>query len=397
MKVGWTMKSLGDVCDIVGGGTPSKSNASYYTGNIPWASVRDMKSDWLKETEFKVNEKAIKESATNLIPKGNVVIATRVGLGKVCLLENDTAINQDLKGVVPKNGNIVDRLYLFHWFKSISHVIIEHGTGATVQGVKIPFIAGLPIPIPSLQEQRRIVAVLDEAFDSIAKAKDNAKKNLANTRELFDSYLQNVFAAPGAGWEETSLGEIYDVRDGTHDSPKYQNKGFPLVTSKNLKNDSLTFENIQYISEADYFQINQRSKVDKGDVLFAMIGTIGSPVVIETEPTFAIKNVALFKVPKNQNSYFLKYFLDSKAVVAKMASDAKGTTQKFVGLGYLRNFKIFIPSLTEQDSIVAELAALSVETQRLQTIYQKKLADLEELKKSILLKAFGGELVGARL
>lgn len=123
-----------------------------------------------------------------------------------------------------------------------------------------------------------------------------------------------------------------------------------------------------------------------------MIGTIGNPVVIEDEPNYAIKNVALFKVGNNQNSYFLKYFLDSKQTIEKMMRDAKGTTQKFVGLGYLRSFPILVPPLKEQQTIVRQLDALRVETQKLEAVYQKKIDDLEELKKSILQKAFAGEL-----
>jgi type I restriction enzyme, S subunit len=155
------------------------------------------------------------------------------------------------------------------------------------------------------------------------------------------------------GWLTKQLGEVYDVRDGTHDSPTYQSEGYALVTSKNLKNNGLSFDNIKYISEADYRKINERSAVHKGDILLAMIGTIGNPIVVEIEPEFAIKNVALLKVPNNQNSYFLKYYLETEYVRSKMESEAKGTTQKFVGLGYLRSFPIMLPSLQEQNRIVA--------------------------------------------
>ncbi|MDD2934098.1 MAG: restriction endonuclease subunit S [Methylotenera sp.] len=158
-----------------------------------------------------------------------------------------------------------------------------------------------------------------------------------------------------AGWEIKTLGEVYDVRDGTHDSPKYVESGYPLITSKNLKDKGLSFENVQYITEADYNKINARSAVHRGDVLFAMIGTIGNPTIVEVEPNFAIKNVALLKVPQVQNSSFLKYYLETEEVISKMVSEAKGTTQKFVGLGYLRNFPIKIPSLSEQQRIVAIL------------------------------------------
>src|SRR5256885_2372407 len=101
MKNGWIAKNLGDVCHVVGGGTPPKHRAEYYSGSIPWATVRDMRSDVITETEFSITSEAVGGSATNIIPGGNVVIATRVGLGKVCLLGQDTAINQDLRGIVP--------------------------------------------------------------------------------------------------------------------------------------------------------------------------------------------------------------------------------------------------------------------------------------------------------
>lgn len=185
MKKNWEEKKLGEVCEVIGGGTPSKTNKKFYNGEIPWATVRDMKYDIITDTEHRITNEAVKNSSTNIIPKGNVIIATRVGLGKVCLLKADTAINQDLRGIVPKKNTALLIEYLFHWFKSISNIIQKEGTGATVQGVKLPFIKSLSILLPPLLEQQRIVAILDEAFAAIAKAKEKAEKNLQNARELF--------------------------------------------------------------------------------------------------------------------------------------------------------------------------------------------------------------------
>ncbi|MBD3328862.1 restriction endonuclease subunit S [Candidatus Peregrinibacteria bacterium] len=390
---GWEWKKLGEVCEVIGGGTPSKKVKDFYIGNIPWATVRDMQGEIVKKTKYRITEEAVKKSSTNIIPKGSVIIATRVGLGKVCLTNEDTAINQDLRGIIPKNSKKLYVPFLFRWFKNISYKIIGEGTGATVKGVKLPFIKGLAIPLPPLAEQKRIVAILDEAFAAIDKAKVNAEKNLSNAKELFDSYLNGIFANPGEDWEEKKLGEVYDVRDGTHDSPKYQDKGYPLITSKNLKDGVVSFNKIKYISENDYINVNKRSKVDIGDVLFAMIGTIGNPVVIVDDPTYAIKNVALFKVDnEKQSSWFLKYYLESNTVIKKMEQESKGTTQKFVGLGYLRNFKLLFPSLSKQKHIVNQLDKLSSEAKHLESIYQQRIAELDELKESILKKAFEGEL-----
>ena len=113
MKAGWQTKQLGDICRLIGGGTPSKDKMEYYAGDIPWATVRDMRSEVLTKTECKITREAVKSSATNVIPRGNVVIATRVGLGKVCLLGQDTAINQDLRGIVPIDPKILSVAFPF--------------------------------------------------------------------------------------------------------------------------------------------------------------------------------------------------------------------------------------------------------------------------------------------
>ena len=211
-------------------------------------------------------------------------------------------------------------------------------------------------------------------------------------RALFESHLQSVFTKRGEGWVETTLGQVYDVRDGTHDSPKFYDEGFPLVTSKNLKRDGLNLDSIKFISEEDYRKINERSGVSVGDVLFAMIGTIGNPTVVKDEPKFAIKNMALFKVPKSQSSEFLRYFLSADVTLTRMKREANGTTQKFVGLGYLRKFPIHLPTFHNQQKLVDELDRISAETVRLESLYQRKLAALDELKQSLLHQAFSGQL-----
>jgi len=190
---GWKEKRLGDVCDVIGGGTPSKLNSKFYDGEIFWATVRDMKEEVIKNTEHKITKDAVKNSSTNIIPKGNVVIATRVGLGKVCLVENDTAINQDLKGIIPINSKILSVDFLFRWLKSISHEIIKEGTGATVQGVKLPFIKSLRIPLPSLSEQQAIVSKLDALSAETRKLEVIYQQKLADMDELKKSILQKAF------------------------------------------------------------------------------------------------------------------------------------------------------------------------------------------------------------
>lgn len=373
MKQIYQTIKLGEVCDI----TTGNSNTVDAVSGGQYAFFDRSKI-------IKRSNRFLFDSEALIIPGEGAEFFPRYYSGKFDLHQRAYALLNFKKGV---------DIRFVEYFLVFEHKYFERvAVGATAKSLRRRHFEDLEISIPPISEQKRIVKILDEVFENIAKAKEITEKNLQNAKELFESYLQSVFTNAGKDWDEKKFGEVYDVRDGTHDSPKYQKEGFPLVTSKNLKRDELDYRRIKYISEADYNKINDRSKVHKGDILFAMIGTIGNPVVVKKDPDFAIKNVALFKISKEHDSYFLKYYLDSKFVIDKMASEAKGTTQKFVGLGYLRDFKIKLPSLSEQKSIVKKLDALSTETKKLEAIYKQKLSDLEELKKSVLKKAFNGEL-----
>lgn len=184
---------LGSVCRIIGGGTPSKNNPNFYTGTIPWATVRDMGNDYLEKTELSITEDAVRNSSTNVIPKGNVVIVTRVGLGKASILNQDTAINQDLRGLIPLDKTQLNVKYLFYWFKSVSQIVIDAGRGATVHGVTLPFIRSLKIPLPDLYTQENIVKSMEEIFLEIDNASRITNEKLKALIQLKKSYLHNSF------------------------------------------------------------------------------------------------------------------------------------------------------------------------------------------------------------
>lgn len=185
---------------------------------------------------------------------------------------------------------------------------------------------------------------------------------------------------------------VVDVRDGTHDTPIYISEGYPLVTSKNLKNNNIDFNKVNYISKEDYEKINLRSKVDVGDILFSMIGTIGNPVLVKGQTNYAIKNVALFKDVHLINMTFFRFYLETKFVIDKMKKEAKGSTQKFVSLKYLRNFPICYPSLEEQQRIVNIIESLFIKLDKAKELIENTLAKFEQNKMAILHKAFTGEL-----
>ncbi|PZP86566.1 MAG: hypothetical protein DI578_03305, partial [Ectopseudomonas oleovorans] len=190
---------------------------------------------------------------------------------------------------------VVDKKYLFYALQNdVESIKREQGTGSTMIHVTKSAMEDRFIPLPPLPEQKRIAAILDKA-DAIRRKRQQAI-------QLADDFLRAVFldmfgdpVTNPKGWPVDKFGNVFDVRDGTHDSPSYVSSGFPLITSKNIKNGEIDMLDVNYISKEDYELINRRSKVDVGDILMPMIGTIGNPAIVRDEPLFAIKNVALIK------------------------------------------------------------------------------------------------------
>ena len=195
MKKNWKMKTLGEVCEkIIGGGTPSKSNPSYWNGSIPWASVKDIKegkSELLATRDF-ISEEGLKNSSANLIPAGTLIISTRMGLGRIVKTKIDTAINQDLKAIFPKKE--IDSDFLLLCLKNKAQEIIDAGGGTTVSGIRLDYLRSIEIPLPSLEEQKQIVNILNEKFTAIDGFKKIIKEQIADADELKKSYLNEAFA-----------------------------------------------------------------------------------------------------------------------------------------------------------------------------------------------------------
>jgi type I restriction enzyme S subunit len=401
MKKGWQTKNLGDLCDVVGGGTPPKDKPAFYWGDIPWATVRDMRQDVITETEFRITKDAVKSSATNIIPSGNVVIATRVGLGKVCLVAQDTAINQDLRGIVPHSDKTLVVRYLYWWLKSIADVIVAEGTGATVQGVKLPFVKSLQIPVPPLAEQQRIVGLLDDTFESLATAKANAEKNLQNARALFESHLQSVFTQRGPGWVEKPLGELCDIKHGfAFKGEFFTNKGDYVVLTPGNYYESGGYRDRGEKQKYYAGEIPPDYIMKEGEMLVAMTeqaaGLLGSPLLVPESDKF-LHNQRLGLVTAKPgvpwtNEFFFHVF-NTQAVRQAIHDSASGVKVRHTSPTKIGEVVVRFPtSIKEQKAIVAVLADLREETQRLARLYERKLAALEALKKSLLHQAFTGEL-----
>ncbi|ULO02142.1 type I restriction/modification system, specificity subunit [Campylobacter sp. RM5004] len=188
----WKWEKLGDISTIVGGGTPSKNNSEFWeNGTISWASVRDMNDDFILKTELSITQKGLECSSANLVDDRYVIIATRVGLGKVCLINNPISFNQDLKGVLPSDK--LNKIFLFYYFKNIASYLVGMGIGATVKGIKLDVVKQIQIPLPPLKEQERIAKELESKAKTIKELKELYTKRLKDYEELKESLLDLAF------------------------------------------------------------------------------------------------------------------------------------------------------------------------------------------------------------
>ncbi len=332
------------------------------------------------------------------LAEGDFLTSLTGNIGRVARVEQDhlpAALNQRVARLTVNDPSALDKDYFYYFLTSdlFREELSEVGHGAAQQNVSPLAIGRLTIPLAPLAEQRRIVGILDEAFEGIATAKANTEKNLQNARALFESHLQSVFTQRGEGWVEKRLGDVCEVKDGTHDSPKYVEDGIPFVTQKNIREDGLSFAKTKFISQEDHNNFYRRSNVAQGDILISMIGANrGMACLVDSERLFSIKNVGLIKRNDSVDLQFLLYFLKSPQAASFVKGASKGGAQEFVGLTELRKFPVPLPTSERQYTLASLFQSLREETQRLESIYQRKLAALDDLKKSLLHQAFSGEL-----
>jgi len=291
----------------------------------------------------------------------------------------------------PLDKNIID-LDFFKYFlmtQDFKDQLNRLITGSAQLNFGPSHLKQMTLPLPPLPEQRRIAAILDTA-DLIRRKR---KAAIAKLDELAQSVFYEMFGDPiigNTGLPIHPLGKLCDVRDGTHDSPKYiEENGFPLVTSKNLSSGFLDLSKVNLISKSDFDSINKRSKVDRGDIIMPMIGTIGSPVLIEEEPLFAIKNVALIKFQKDSPlPKYIRHILSCDYFEYVVKQINKGGTQKFISLGDIRSFPIPVAIKSQQKEFVHKIDAIGV----LRESHQFALSREETLFSSLQHRAFAGEL-----
>jgi type I restriction enzyme, S subunit len=366
---GWEICELSEAVDFLDGQRrPIKSNERS-SGEFPYYGASGI-IDYVDDYIFNDNLILLGEDGENILSR-NLPLAFQVS-GQIW-------VNNHAHVLKPKDT--FDITFLTDYLESLDYSLLNSGTAQP----KLNKQSCLKIKIlkPSKPEQETIAGVLSDADALIS----SLERLIDKKQKLKQGAMQHLLT-PKPDWEVKKLGELCDVRDGTHESPKYYSNGVPFVTSKNIINGKLDFSDISFISEQDAKSINQRSKVDKGDILMSMIGTVGNAVLVTSEPDFCIKNVALLK-PKKIEAVFLVQQIISPVFQVYINSKIDGGIQKFVSLGVLRELDISIPkSKSEQTRIAAILSDMDEEIGALES----KLSKYRQIKQALMSELLTGRI-----
>lgn len=390
---------------------------AYVEYGVPFISVKDISSGVMDFSNVKyITREEHEKLISRCKPEMNDVLLCRIGtLGKAIKICTDKEfsifvslgllklIEADVADYIVQ---VINSGYGYRWIDDN-----KVGGGTHTNKINLDTLRGMPIPIPPLEEQHRIVAKIEEILPYIdqydkaytkleifnKKFPEDMKKSILQMamqgklveqrpeEGTADGLYEQIVAEKAqlikdgkikkekplpeiaedeipyeipSSWRWVRFSEVMDVRDGTHDSPKYIETGIPLVTSKNISGGGLYFSNVKYISREDADKINERSNVDTGDILFAMIGSIGNPVIVNKDREFCVKNVALFKnydKSKMCIEYVYWFLYREQYIMKKVAS---GGVQSFISLKVFRNYLFPLPPFEEQKRIVAKIEEL---------------------------------------
>ena len=387
---GWVTKRLGDLIELLSGQhieakdyNTEQRGVGYLTGPSDFGPVYPVVSKW---TEFpKVKAR-----------KGDILITVKgSGVGKINLLDEDeVAISRQLMAIRVTKA---DRQFVYLFLSSVFDHFQEASTGAAIPGISREQVLGLPIAVPPLAEQQRIVGVLDEAFEGLATARANAEKNLQNARALFESHLQAVFTQRGPGWVEKRIEEWCDsIMDCVNKTaPVVEGPTpFKMIRTTNVRHGRVDVSSVRYVTEETYQVWTRRQTPQKGDVILtreAPMGEVG--MLLTDDKVFLGQRLVSYRANSAKlDNHFLLFALQSGDLQGQIHAKASGSTVQHMRVPDTKNLLLAAPPLAKQREVVAQLASLRAETQRLTSLYERKLAALAALKKALLHQAFAGAL-----
>lgn len=402
----WVWVRLESVASWGSGGTPSRKHEEYYNGDILWIKTGELNNGWIYDTEEKITDEGLKKSSAKLFPPYSVLIAMYgATIGKVAILGVPATTNQACACAVCNQSLLY--MYLFYYCISQKNVFIEKGKGGAQPNISQIILKQHPIPLPPLSEQQRIVERIEELFAKLDEAKERlqevansfAVRKAAILHKAFTGELTKQWRLKNGvsdeSWEEKNLGDVCSkITDGTHNSPTNSLTGeYMYVTAKNIKDTGIDLSNITYVTKEIHKEIYSRCDVVYGDVLYIKDGATAGIATINTlkEEFSMLSSVALIRADlKLATNEFIKTYLNYRK--KEILKNISGSAITRLTLSKIKNIAISLPSLPEQHEIVRLIDDLLARERAAQQAAEQALASIDLMKKSILARAFRGEL-----
>ena len=396
----WEIKPLGNILTIERGGSP-RPIQNYLTDSedgINWVKISDASAS--DKYIYKTKEKITKEGLhkTRIVHENDFLLSNSMSFGRPYIMKTTGCIHDGWLVLRQESNTVFDNNFLYYLLSSpyIFNQFDLLAAGSTVRNLNISLVSSVKVPIPPLEEQQTIVTKLDQAFAAIDQAKANIEKNIANAKELFQSKLNQIFSQKGDGWEEKRVKEIGKVQTGTTPPTKdKENYGefIPFIKPAHFNSDGSLTPLDSYLSEKG---IKKSRLIEANSVLMVCIGaTIGKTGFTEIDVT-CNQQINTITPSKNYNYKFIYFGMISRIFQDEVLENGKGAQATLPIINKSKWENLFLnvnPNKDIQQQIVNQLEQLQEQTNLLVTKYQQKLANLEELKKSILEKAFKGELL----
>ena len=401
LPTSWQAAKISQIIDdIVGGGTPTKTNPENFKGNIPFMTVKDMRGRLITNTIDKISEDALHNSATTLVPPDTLVIATRMALGKIAKTTQATAINQDIKAIYPSNG--IEKRYIEHFWRYRAQYIESIGTGTTVKGIRLEDIRSLSIPVAPSNEQRRIADKLDRVLARV----DAANEHLSRVAPLIKRFRKSVLAAavsgqltdaralPSQDWKTAKLGDLGTLaraksKPRPRNAPSLYGARYPFIQTGDIANSNglITHHSKTYNDKG----LAQSELWPKGTLCITIAANIADTAILDYDACFPDSIVGFLADESTCIAKFVKHSID--VIKEDIERLAPATAQKNINLAILSEIPIRIPSVEEQSEIVRRVEKLFAFADRLEERLSQAQAAVQKLTPALLAKAFRGELV----
>lgn len=398
----WVWVRLGAIAEIVTGGTPSKKHPEYYGGNFPFYKPSDLDqgrltydaSEYLSEEGKKVSR---------IIPKNSTAVCCIGSIGKCGYLMCEGTTNQQINSAIPKINSLC--LYYYLCTENFVQNLLSMASATTIAIVNKSKMESCAFPLPPLSEQQRIVERIEELFAKLDEAKERlqevadsfAVRKAAILHKAFTGELTKQWRRENGvsdeSWEDVSLDSVCkSIYDGDHMPPPKSETGIPFLVISNVNTGFISFEKCRFVPEEYYDGLSETRTPEIGDILYTIVGSYGIPVMVDTDKKFCFqRHMALLK-PKDIYNRFLWRQLQTQSFFEQATSIATGTAQLTVPIKGLRKLIVKCPTLPEQHEIVRLIDDLLARERKAQQAAKQALASIDLMKKSILARAFRGEL-----